>query len=321
MYDVTKPYKADIAELIRSTWDTPWVEMDTDDTVYPLFRRKYQGYEVQHTDGIGTKGAFHYESATWAAAVQDALAMNLNDLLLVKARPVTLQNHIMLQHDEHDVILFLVEQLASMCRERQIAMTGGETSILGNLTGMDMSITVTGVVESTACNESIIGNVILGIPSSGVHSNGFTQVKALLPRIDGITPRGQLYANLKLLTPTRMYWDDLYKHVPFIDGMMHITGGAWTKLLDILHPAHDMVIGRWKPQDVFRKLHRAWECPDEDMYKTFNCGMGFVICVCKDYAKVILDDIEDAKVIGEVVPGNGRVVIESAFSSKEIVYE
>src|SRR3989344_7000443 len=130
MYDATKPYKRQLRQLIQSTWLTPYIEVK--DGLYATFQKKFSYPEVDHTDGLGTKGYYHWQRRTWAAAVQDALAMNLNDLLLVGAVPYKLQNHLTLPDDDHKTILEIIGCLAQECGQRQIAMTGGGTSIHNN---------------------------------------------------------------------------------------------------------------------------------------------------------------------------------------------
>ena len=92
MYNPAKPYKHKILKLIESTWDTPYVRVTGG--VYPLIKRKISFPEVDHTDGIGTKGFYHWRQETFKEAVIDALAMNLNDLAIVRAVPYKLSNHI-----------------------------------------------------------------------------------------------------------------------------------------------------------------------------------------------------------------------------------
>lgn len=91
MYNPTKPYKHKIIELIQSTWRTPHVTVSKG--LYPVISKKHKTREVEHTDGIGTKGIYHWKKRTFKHAVLDALAMNLNDLAMVGAVPITLQKH------------------------------------------------------------------------------------------------------------------------------------------------------------------------------------------------------------------------------------
>ena len=127
MYNPTKPYKSQILAEIKKTWRTPYVDIRAD--VYPIVKNKFSLPEVDHTDGIGTKGIYHWQKRTFRNAVLDALAMNLNDLALVRAVPYKLSNHIFMPKDDNIAILAIVRALSQECQKRKIAITGGETSV------------------------------------------------------------------------------------------------------------------------------------------------------------------------------------------------
>lgn len=309
MYNPTKPYKYQILKLIESTWNNPYVEVKRG--LYPILKRKVSFPEIQHTDGIGTKGFYHWNKRTFQNAVLDALAMNLNDLAMVGATPYTLQNHIVLPKDDYQAILDIVKVLAKECRKRKIAMTGGETSIHSDMPGMDISITVSGFIKKIRQNQCRVGDMLVGIKSGGLHSNGITKVRAIF---------GKKYRK-EFTEPTRIYVDEilslLNKHK--INGMMHITGGAFTKLKDILGKT-DIIIHQPKelePQDIFRQIYEK-EVPDKTMYSTFNCGIGFILSVPKNEVEQIVRCVKNSAVVGKVIRGSGQVNIKSAFSEKII---
>ena len=238
--------------------------------------------------------------------------MNLNDLAMVGAIPYAIQNHIVLPKDDHEAILDIVKALAAECKKRRIAMTGGETSIHSDTEGMDISITVSGLLFKRFDNHCKSGDVLVGLASSGLHSNGITKVREIF---------GKKYRR-EFTEPTRMYLDEilsvLKKHK--VNGMMHITGGAFTKLKDILGKS-DAIISQPKklqPQKVFRDMYKKG-LSNQTMYSTFNCGIGFILSVPKDEVSGILVKLKDATIIGEVVNGNGTVRIRSSFNQKTVV--
>jgi phosphoribosylformylglycinamidine cyclo-ligase len=294
MYDPTKPCKKDILELIKQTWETPYVSVKTDAKgVYPIIKKKFSYLEVDHTDGIGTKGIYHWQQRTFRNAALDALAMNLNDLALMRAIPYKLQNHILIPEDDKEAILEIVASLTEECKKRNIAITGGETSIHNNIDGLEISISISGFIKNYKPNRFEIGDILIGIRSNGLHSNGFTKLREIF---------GKEYKP-EFVEPTTIYLDialaldERYD----IHGMMHITGGAYTKLKDLLGCA-DVKIKRshkLQPQPIFRDLYNRG-ISDEEMYKTFNCGVGFILSVFPKDADKIVSELDDADIIGEV---------------------
>lgn len=314
MYNPQKPYKKKISELIKQTWRSPYLSVK--EGTYPILKKKFSHPEIDHTDGIGTKGVYHWQQKTFRNAVLDALAVNLNDLALVRARPYKLQNHIMVPLEDERVVK-IVAALVKECKKRNIAITGGENSFHNNLEGLDITTTVTGFIKVYKVNKFRIGDVLIGIQSSGLHSNGFTKVREVF----GKEFRPEFVKPTLIYLEAMLALDEIFN----IHGMMHITGGAHTKLKDLLKNA-DAVIRRnhkLEPQLIFKELYRRG-VSDEEMYRTFNCGVGFILSASlKDAEKIIIELKKyklKADIIGEIVKGNGKVKIESMFSKKVIEF-
>ncbi len=311
MYNPAKPHKSAILKAIQSTWQTPYVTVRAG--IYPIIQKKHHYPEVDHTDGIGTKGHYHWKKNTFRAAVIDALAMNLNDLALVRAVPYKLSNHITVPTEDWRV-LAIIREMVKECRKQNIAIVGGENSFHDNADGLDISMTVSGFITGEQhVNACRTGDVLIGLPSSGLHSNGMTTVRRVFGR--RIRP--------EFTVPTAIYLDTILnltkKHQ--VHGMMHITGGAFTKLKDILG-ANDAVIQHPKklwPQKVFFDIYEKG-VSSKEMYSTFNCGVGFVLSVGKKEAPAILSEVRGSGVIGEVVKGHGKVKITSAFDKRAITF-
>jgi len=310
MYNPQKPYKRKILDLIKKTWQTPYITVA--EGAYPIIKKKFSYPEVDHTDGIGTKGIYHWQQGTLKNAVLDALAMNLNDLALLRAVPYKLQDHIMVPTEDERVVE-IIKGLSLECQKRKIAITGGEVSFQDNFDGLDISLTVSGFIPKPRPNQFRVSDVLIGLKSNGLHSNGFTTVR----KVFGSNFRKDF------VKPTRIYLDEilaLEKRMK-INGMMHITGGAFTKLKDLLSRA-DAKIGRdhrLKPQPIFYEIYSR-EVDDRQMYQTFNCGIGFILSVRPQDVKKALANLADAAIIGEVVRGSGNVIIESIFSKKIIKF-
>jgi len=296
MYDSTKPFKAKIKELVKKTWDNnPYLEIR--DGYYASFHKKHNGFEVDHTDGIGTKGVAHWLMRTFRAAAQDVLAMNVNDLALAGAKAYKTQVHLMLPADDHEAIVAIMGHLADFCANSQISITGGETSIHHNLRGMEISLTVSGVVTEQWHQPLMAqdGDRLVCIPSSGIHSNGFTLIETLFQGhyCDWMTEPTLLYDRLIL-----------EKRLP-IHAAMHITGGGFTKVKDILPPYASAFFSEWEVPPCFLKIYDQYLLnyndglfrkelkPIETMYKTFNMGVGMVLAVAP----------EDAHWVAEAVGG------------------
>ena len=308
MYKPSKPYKQKIINEIKKTWNSPYVKIDFN--TYPIILKKFSCREIDHTDGIGTKGIYHWQKGTFRAAVIDAMAMNLNDLAIVGAVPYKLSNHITVPVEDIR-ILKIIRELARECKERKIAIVGGENSFHNNMNGLDISMTISGFIKKPQTNKCKVGDVLLGIKSSGIHSNGLTLVRKIF---------GNKFRK-EFTVPTRIYIDEILTLLSKckINGMMHITGGAFTKLKDILGKADARIYHppKLQPQKIFTDMYKKG-VSNKDMYTTFNCGTGFVISAPKSETRKILSHLSDAYVIGEVVKGNGNVFIKSAFDGKTV---
>jgi len=332
MYDPTKPYKTAIKELIRKTWkDNPY--LDVRDGYYVEFIKKHSGAEVDHTDGIGTKGVVHWNRRTLKEAAQDVLAMNVNDLVLCGAKPYKAQVHLMLPQDDHRAIEEIMIHLSDLCADRKIAITGGETSIHSNLTGMEISLMVSGVVTEKWLTPRLAqhGDRLVCIPSSGVHSNGFTLI-------------GELYGVFNeqefmpwMTTPTRLY-DHLVlgRKLP-VHAAMHITGGAWSKLAEILPNYGTAHLDEWTIPEPFLDIFRRYEMyydagvaarearPVETMYRTFNMGVGMVLAVPAEDASWVATAV-GGFVGGEVFVGPPassfvkQVVLSTKLREEDVVF-
>jgi phosphoribosylaminoimidazole synthetase len=309
MYDTTKLYNDLIRSIIKKTWKTPYVFVKDD-----LVTKKIYLKEYHHSDGIGTKGIYHWKNKTLENAVIDALAMNLNDMLMKRAIPYAITDHLFLPEDNKKYIARIIGKLAEECRKRDIAITGGETAIHDNSKEIELSITMMGFVENTRKNQFKIGDVVIGVKSSGLHSNGFTKVREIFG--DENKP--------EFTIPTLIYHDAIinadkkYK----INGLVHITGGAYTKLKKPLKEGNIEIDSNWlAPHPIFYELYEKG-ISDKEMYKTFNCGIGFVLSAHPDKANLILSKINRAgfksEIIGKITPGNRKIHIKSAFTNKKI---
>lgn len=337
-YDSSKPFKDRIIEAIRSTWNLrPEIRVEKKGP-YAFFVETLPANtaKIDHTDGVGTKGLIHYNMKTFKNAVQDAFAMNANDLILMGVEPYRIQDHIIMEHDDHAAIVEIVEALSELCKKYKVVISGGETAILNTVKGMEIGMTMVGIVnkDDVILPNIKAGNVVIGIASQGIHSNGFTFLRSLFLKELGLSLSDNMYDDVTVgeeLTRSTNIYVNVMKDVfennrKNITGMMHMTGGSFTKLLDIMPKDVDIKINRThslKLHKVFNVIKEKSGWTDADMYKNFNCGVGFTIIVNKESAQEILDIIRkefDADIIGKVVPGSGKVLVDSKFSNDEVEF-
>lgn len=285
MYDPTKPFTNEILTEIKRTWDTSYVTVKEDGIIE--FKKIHQLY-YDHTDGTGSKFILCYKYKKFKEIVQDVMAMNLNDLLIMRAIPFKLQNHLILPEEKH--INLIIKELVESCLSRNIAITGGETSIQN---GMDLSLTVSSFIPEYKPNVFVPGNKLIGLRSSGIHANGLTKARELLGD------------DKELTVPTRIYYDDVFPLLDRINGLAHITGGGFTKIKKFLKN-EDVIIKQHSTLPIFHKLFSKIVFSKE-MYEFFNCGIGMVLSAETEIP------LPYAEVIGEVVSGTGNVYIKSKF--------
>jgi len=309
-------------DLVKKTWNTPFVSVKNS----CITKHFISHSEYHHTDGIGTKGIYHFQKRSFKYAVIDALAMNLNDMALQRAIPYALTNHLFLPEDDQKAIIEIINHLSKECKNKNIAITGGETAIHNNIEGLELSITMLGFLNKPPkINKFRIGDALIGIKSNGLHSNGFTKIRELYGndlKPEFIAPT-YIYSNLILDICSKF---NIY-------GMTHITGGGFTKIKNFLRKNADAAIlnnHKLNSHHIFYEIHRKMFIKknaietDKEMYKTFNCGIGFIFGIKKEDVIKCLNFIKEksdfeADIIGKIIPGVGNVIIYSQFSNLTMV--
>ncbi len=255
---------------------------------------------VSGTDGVGTKLKMAFLADKHDTVGIDCVAMCANDVACVGARPLFFLDYIACGKNVPERIAAIVAGVAEGCRQAGAALIGGETAEHPGLMPedeYDLAGFCVGLVDrDKRIDGSAItpGDVLLGLPSSGVHSNGFSLIRRLFPAPDS----GLL---MELLTPTRIYVQDLQAltQLVTVKGAAHITGGGWIENIPRMLPRG--LTARMSPHDapeLFARLQRQGNITRDDMYNTFNMGVGMVVCVSRDQA-----ERAGYPVIGEVVEG------------------
>jgi len=257
------------------------------------------------TDGVGTKVLVAKELGKYDTVGIDMVAMNVNDLITLGAEPLALVDYLAVQEATPEMLGEIGKGIKEGADQSGIAVIGGETATIPELVnGFDLAGTCVGLVDKdkviTGKNMQE-GDVLIGLKSSGIHSNGLTLARKVLDMKD----KKVLEA---LLTPTKIYVKpilELLKQVN-VNGMAHMTGGGLLNLKR-LNSGIGFEITDWpEPHMVFKDIQDKGNVSDEEMYKTFNMGIGFCIVVSKTDAEKALEVLksENPLVLGQAVPGN-----------------
>lgn len=303
-----------------------------DDKIGLLSRRYRDPVLVASTDGVGTKLKLAFATGRHHTVGIDLVAMSVNDCLCAGAEPLLFLDYVAMSRDDPRLTRDVVQGVSDGCVEAECALLGGETAILPDFYHpgeYDLAGFCLGVVERKHIldgREIRHGDKVIGIASSGLHSNGYSLARkialdhaALLPD-SYVEELGRTVAD-EFLEPTRIYVravKTVYRHYRvkrIVHGIAHITGGG---LLEnpprILPEGLDIVIrkGSWEIPKVFPWLQRLGQVADEEMFRVFNMGIGLVLIVADYYAEAIARYIRTevklpAWVIGEVVPGRQTV--------------
>ena len=284
---------------------------------------------VASADGVGTKLKIAAQLGHYEGVGQDLVTLNVNDILTKGARPLFFLDYVAFSAlDEHRLEM-LMRGIAWGCREAGCALIGGETAQLPGVysdADFDLAGFVVGVVErSQLLDGSAIqpGDRLVGIPSSGVHTNGYSLVRQVFnldndPEALFRSPDG-LGRNLgdELMVRHRAYYPLLEPFLGSIKALSHITGGGLPGKLPSVLPDNmtaEIQPGSWPALPVFDAIQRAGNVSDHEMYRVFNMGLGMV-AVCDETGAVeLMQGVSDAVDVGRVVArtGDARLIFGGA---------
>jgi phosphoribosylformylglycinamidine cyclo-ligase len=283
---------------------------------------------VSGTDGVGTKLLVAIDADDHRTIGQDLVAMCVNDILTSGARPLFFLDYFATGKLAPEHMATVVEGIARACEQSGCALIGGETAELPGLYApghYDLAGFAVGVVERSKIVDGKrlqVGDSIIGLTSSGVHSNGYSLArKVLFERMgkkasDVLFERDKKTVGEVLLTPTRLYVKTILDLTSAVDvkAMAHITGGGLPLNLTRSFPAGTAALvdeRRWREPPIFDVLRKGGPIETDEMRRTFNCGIGFCVVVAQaDEAKTLerlRKSGEEPVVIGSVVAGDGEV--------------
>ncbi len=302
-----------------------------------LFKKNYKNpVLVACTDGVGSKVQLAAKAKKFDTVGIDLVAMSVNDMLVIGAEPLFFLDYLAVHTLKPAFIADLVKGVAAGCRMADCALIGGETAEMPDTYrkgDFDMAGFAVGVVEKGKLitgKRVRPGDVILGLRSSGLHSNGYTLARNIAfkrarlkindtpDELDGLTV-GQA-----MLAPTRIYVQPIvrllgkYKVKRVVHAMAHITGGGLVGNIPRVLPKNCNAViktSSWPVPKVFSFLQKAGPVEEKEMFRVFNMGIGYVLIVAEDFADAIARKLtrwgEEVDIIGTITSGTGKVVLTS----------
>lgn len=300
-----------------------------------LFKKNYKNpVLVACTDGVGTKIKIAQQMQRFDTVGIDLVAMSVNDMIVQGAEPLFFLDYLAIDKLIPERIAAMVEGIAAGCKMADCALIGGETAEMPDVyrkDEYDMAGFAVGVVERHKIIDGSAvqqGDVILGLASSGVHSNGFSLARTIcfknqqLEPSDTVEELGMTIGEA-LLEPTRIYVKPVikllgkYKVKKIVHAMAHITGGGLVGNLPRVLPSDcnaSIKKGSWPVLPIFEYMQKAGPVEEEEMYRVFNMGIGYVLVVAPDFAESVTKKLtqygETVYTIGEITSGTGKVIMK-----------
>jgi phosphoribosylformylglycinamidine cyclo-ligase len=285
------------------------------------------------TDGVGSKLLIASEMKKYDTVGIDCVAMNVNDALCIGAEPIAFVDYLAIDDPKPKITKEIGIGLEKGAELSNISIVSGETASLPELiNGFDLAGTCLAYVkkDKIVTGEKIKpGNIIIGLSSSGIHSNGYTLVRKVVKN-SNFSYRDyfpdDFYPNRTigeiLLTPTQIYVKEIVELLKKVDvcGISHITGGGLRNLSRINKKVKFIIDHPFESQDIFNFIQNYGNIDDKEMYQTFNMGMGLAIIISKDDLNISLKILKkysksEVKIVGKIKEGRG---VE--FTSKSILF-
>lgn len=322
----------DIKDVVKSTYRPEVIgDLGGFGGLFALNTAKYsEPVLVSGTDGVGTKLQIAFMTGKHHTIGQDAVAMCVNDILAQGAEPLFFLDYLAVGKLSPDQVKEVVTGVANACRESGCALIGGETAEMAGFYKegeYDIAGFCVGIVERANFlpkTDIALGDVLIGIPSSGIHSNGFSLVRKICfdhKEMTTDTWVSELDSSLGdvLLTPTRLYPRlvlPLIEKYP-IKAVVHITGGGFYDNIPRILPEGvgvKITKNSWPIPKIFSLLQEWGNVEDREMFRTFNMGVGMMMVVPQTDAETVLEELEkqgeSAYIIGEIILGKKNVMIE-----------
>jgi phosphoribosylformylglycinamidine cyclo-ligase len=317
---VADKVKKIIAQQARTTFRSEVIGSESFGSMFQL-----QGYRepvlVSSTDGVGTKLRIASLMGKNDTVGMDIVNHCVNDILCCGAEPLFFLDYIAMGKLRPEQIEDVVSGIVQACREVGCSLIGGETAEMPSIyyqDSYDLVGFIVGVVEKKNIidGSSIVPNdVILGLPSSGLHTNGYSLVRRVFGTDANPSSLNKFYPRLgkslgeELLQPHRCYYPQLKPALPMIKGIAHITGGGFAGNIPRILPqdfAAHLHKDSWDILPIFKLIQENGDIKEVEMYQVFNMGIGItIICSPQQVAKIV-SILPQAKVIGEIIKGKDK---------------
>ena len=264
------------------------------------------------TDGVGSKIIVAEMMGKYDTVGIDCIAMVVNDILCVGAEPIAMVDYLAVEKPDPEIAAQIGEGLKEGCRQAQVAMIGGETASLPEIiNNFDLAGTGIGIVDvkNIITGEKIIdGDVLIGLESSGIHSNGLSLARKVFFDDNSFNVEDKLPNDPKtsvgkeLLKPTIIYVNpivELLKTDIEVHGLAHITGGGFTNLKRLKKGSGYIIETLPEPKPIFKAMHKLG-VPIEEMYRVFNMGIGFIVIVKSEDAEKAINIIKKHNLVYKI---------------------
>src|SRR6266851_3290733 len=288
------------------------------------FRQMRQPALVASTDGVGTKTLLAAQAGRFATIGYDLVNHSVNDLLTQGARPLFFMDYLAMGKLDPVIAATIVQSVAAACQEAGCALLGGETAEMPDVYlpgAFDLAGTIVGIIERDELigsgQDIATGDILLGLPSSGLHTNGYSLARRVLapyalatifpelgePLVDALLRPHRCY--LREIQALREHWDITIK------GLAHITGGGFEGNISRILPAGLQAVietGAWNVPPIFELLGRLGQVPRQEMYRTLNMGVGMVLVVSPEVAVHARRVLPELLTVGHITEGEGVVL-------------
>ena len=281
--------------------------------LFPIEVAKYEKpFLVAATDGVGTKLKIAQFLKKHNTVGIDLVAMCVNDIITCGAKPIFFLDYFATGKLELGVAQEVIKGIHNGCVQSGCILLGGETAEMPGFYKRgeyDLAGFCVGIVEKKEVvdgKEIEPGDIIFGLPSSGLHSNGFSLLRKIFSQKEWISLRKEL------LRPTKIYVKDVLSVKSIVRGIAHITGGGFIDNIPRILPQGCQALirkGSWKVPGIFHLVQKKGKIQEGEMFHTFNMGIGMVLIVSPAKRKMLLSRLPQAEPIGEVVSGRRQVKI------------